>query len=163
MICPRGLIRWAALLALFAAGCGEGQPKREPVFPVRGEVYVNGQPAGGAMVSFVPLGDRDNPRARRSQGRAGADGVFQLTTYDKDDGAPEGNYVVTVYWPGAKAARPGGDDDETLPPDRLQLRFAMPAGSVLRARIAGKPTRLPRVDLADRAVAQSREFLIEEK
>jgi hypothetical protein len=163
MIRPRPLARCAALLALLAAGCGGGQPKRKPVFPVRGELYVNGQPAGGAMVSFVPAGERDNPRAMRSQGKAGADGVFQLTTYDKDDGAPEGDYVVTVYWPGARPARPGGDEEETLPPDRLQLRFATPAGSVLRARVAGKPTRLPRVDLGDRAVTQSREFLIEEK
>jgi hypothetical protein len=29
----------------------------------------------------------------------GADGTFQLTTYRTGDGAPEGEYFVTVIWP----------------------------------------------------------------
>jgi hypothetical protein len=94
---------WCACLALvLAAGllssCARNT--RKPVFPVRGQVYVNGKPAVGAKVFFTPL--QTDPDAVAPYGVVDAEGSFALTTYLTFDGAPEGRYVVTIRWPGLK-------------------------------------------------------------
>src|SRR5262245_1565771 len=68
---------------------------QKPVVPVRSTFLVSGKPAAGAIVCFHPIGDA---RGLRSSGRVGNDGVLSLTTYVPADGAPEGEYIVTVYW-----------------------------------------------------------------
>lgn len=94
---------WRACLALvLAAGLLSGcaQNTRKPVFPVRGQVYVNGKPAVGAKVFFIPL--ESDPDAVAPYGVVDAEGSFALTTYLTFDGAPEGKYTVTIRWPGLK-------------------------------------------------------------
>ena len=127
-------------LALASTGCGHADGGT-PVFSVRGEFFVDGQPAEGAMVSFHPLNDPD-PRALRSYARVEGDGGYHLSTFLSGDGAPQGEYVVTVYWPDPR--RKGDDPDgesETLPPDRLRGRFATPGSSVLCAAWGRSPRR----------------------
>jgi hypothetical protein len=55
------------------------------------------KPTPGALVILHPLNDPD-PRAPRPVARVGADGRFSPTTYSADDGAPAGEYAVTVAW-----------------------------------------------------------------
>jgi hypothetical protein len=80
--------------ALLATSCGDG---RRPVFPVRGQVLYEGKPTPGALVIFHPLNDPD-PLAPRAIARVAADGSFSPTTYGGGDGAPEGEYAVTISW-----------------------------------------------------------------
>ncbi|MCC6493768.1 MAG: hypothetical protein IT424_12200 [Pirellulales bacterium] len=84
---------------LFAAtiGCDEAQPPRVAVYPVRGRITFKGQPALGALVALHPqAGPREDvPTPRASVGK---DGSFTLTTFVGGDGAPAGNYVLTVKW-----------------------------------------------------------------
>src|SRR5687767_10889460 len=90
-----------AAFALAGAGCGPSDPGLKPVYPVQGSLFVKGKPAKGAVVMFHPLPlETGRPTALRSRGTVGDDGSFRLTTYNTDDGAPAGEYVVTVYWPG---------------------------------------------------------------
>src|SRR4051794_35124208 len=98
-VIPRRRLLAAPLLclALVAAGCGSGEA-RKPVYPVRGSVFVDGQPAVRAQVVLHPLDDPD-PNAVRPSGDVGPDGTFVLHTYTADDGAPAGQYAVTVTWP----------------------------------------------------------------
>jgi hypothetical protein len=154
----------AGILAA-ASGCRESRvPDRESVVPVRGSVFVAGKPAAGAVVSFLPLGD-SSPRALRSNGRAGNDGSFSLTTYVTADGAPVGEYVVTVYWADPAKTPPEEEEGEEtdLAPDLLNGRFAAKDTSVLRATVGDKPIEFAPLDLGSSEVATSREYHLREK
>src|SRR5690349_8334005 len=60
-------------------GCqGERRIIQKPVFSVKSKFLSSGKPAVGAIVTFHPIGD---PRAFRSSGRVGSDGVLALSTY----------------------------------------------------------------------------------
>jgi hypothetical protein len=152
------------MLLLLAAACGGcGQPARETaaVFPVEGRFTVDGKPASGALVSFIPqTPPSEGRRAIPSQARADANGVFKLTTFHTADGAPEGDYKVTLYWPApSPAAAPHDDDDDaSLGPDQLRGRFASADKSNLRAHVPAKPTIYADVDLASTSVSGAPEF-----
>ncbi len=150
------------MLLLLAACGGCGQPPRETAtaFPVEGRFTVNGKPASGALVSFVPqTPPREGRRAIPSQARADDSGAFKLTTFHTSDGAPAGDYKVTLYWPAPNpAAAPHGDDDAVLGPDQLRGRFASAEKSNLRAHVPAKLTIFADVDLASASVSGATEF-----
>jgi hypothetical protein len=103
---------------------------RKPVFPVHGKLLVNDEPAPGALVVLHPL---DNPMlSERPRGSVAADGTFELTTYDGKDGAPPGNYSVTVEW-----RVPVDRGEGPLPgPNQLPQQYASPGTSDLRATVS---------------------------
>jgi len=64
------------------------------VFPVNGKLFIEGEPASGALVVFHPQGvDRAAPRPK---GYVDARGNFVISTFQPGDGAPSGEYRVTV-------------------------------------------------------------------
>jgi hypothetical protein len=74
---------------VLAAGCSaSGRPA---IAPVRGTVTYRGQPVAGATVVFLCSG-----APRLAVGKTDERGEYQLTTYEKNDGAMIGNHVVTV-------------------------------------------------------------------
>ena len=149
------------LLATACSGCGQTPRETATVFPVAGRFTINGKPASGALVSFIPLtAPAEGRRAIPSQARADANGAFKLTTFLTADGAPEGDYKVTLYWPApSPAAAPQGDDDDAvLGPDQLRGRFASADKSNLRAHVPAKPTNFAVVDLASASVSGAAEF-----
>lgn len=96
------LARLAALLSaiaigglLPAVGCGRAEATRLAVFPVKGQVTLNGKPLSNALVVLHPKtpapGQSTTPRATTD-----ANGDFQVSTYDTNDGAPTGEYAVTI-------------------------------------------------------------------
>jgi hypothetical protein len=122
-----------ALAALAGGGCGKN---RAPVYPVTGKVLVKGQPAEGAFLVFHPkeAGDKDTPRPYAT---TDADGSFKLTTFDTGDGAPAGDYRVTVVWrPKPKSTM------EAEGPDRLGDRYGNAASSPIQATVGKGPTNL---------------------
>jgi hypothetical protein len=75
-------------------GCSETWVE---VFPVSGSLKVDGQaPAGARLVlnSVNPLPED----AVVPTGSVKADGSFVISSYKSGDGAPPGEYVVTVQW-----------------------------------------------------------------
>ena len=67
-------------------------------YPVKGAVLVDGKPAKDVFVSFHPkeaVGDRPY----LPSGRTDENGEFVLSTFVEGDGAPAGEYDVTVTWP----------------------------------------------------------------
>ena len=50
-----------------------------------------------------------------------SDGSFHLTTFATRDGAPVGDFALTVTWPGPRVKGQGEDEPG---PDRLQQRYA---------------------------------------
>lgn len=123
-------------VAALATSCaGDG---REPVYAVKGRILYKGGPAKGAMVLFHKV-EGDEKKAVKPFGRAGADGSFQVNSYNANDGAPEGEYIVTIIWPAAPPAnRPTMEEG----PDRLGGRLADPKTSKWRVKVEKKPLEL---------------------
>ena len=91
-----------------------------------------------------PFTRRRDPDAHglRPQAVVAADGSFRLTTFINHDGAPAGDYYVTVYWPAP------GPEDETRPrPDLLGGRYADPRTTPLTATVPPHAASLDRFDL----------------
>lgn len=81
---------------LAGAGCGGLK-----LVPVSGKVTRDGQPLGGAAVSFVPDASKGNNVRVSCMGRVGSDGRYELTTNgvaksETGKGAPLGWYKVTL-------------------------------------------------------------------
>lgn len=127
-----------AIALVMQASCRESKT-REPVFPVRGTVLYQGRPAAGARVSFVPV---EGGHRLRPQGACGPDGVFELSTYELNDGAPSGSYAVAIIWPGPNPRSNGAGDEELQGPDRLNGRFSNPEASAWRVEIDSAPLAL---------------------
>lgn len=122
------------LVAAGLAGCDDrpSAAGRRPVYPVEGRLLIEGVPAANAQVAFHPAGDAD-PTAPRPTGHTGPDGTFRLTTYTANDGAPAGEYVVTVVWP--NDAIPVDECASPVTHDRLNGHYADPAARRLVATV----------------------------
>jgi hypothetical protein len=120
------------LLAALAAGActSQGTDRGKPVQPVRGKVFVQKVPAAGVFVLFVPVNEPANPTEPRPRAEVKDDGSFTLSTYGDGDGAPAGEYIVVVTWPGK--VLPDGREE---PPDKLFGRYADAQRSKLRATV----------------------------
>ncbi len=134
--------RWVGRLLLLGAalvplGCGGSGV---PVYPVRGEVFVKGKPAAGAVVHLHPRPPGQNPPASAV---VQPDGSFKLTTYTADDGAATGDYVVTVSWRPERKV----ENETIVGPDRLRDRYSSPERSGLKATVTTGANVLPRYDL----------------
>jgi len=75
------------------------------------------------------------------------DGSFRLSTYETCDGAPAGEYAVTVVWPSFTTDPLG---EETPGPDRLRKRYADARRSAFRATIREGDNQLPPFELTAR-------------
>jgi hypothetical protein len=93
LITTRRLLRTYGIIAsalLLACGCSS----KVKTAPVTGQVFLDEKPAANATVTFHPVGV--SAGAVRPTGRVDSDGMFHLTTYTADDGAPVGEYLVTI-------------------------------------------------------------------
>lgn len=102
------------------------------MYPVQGELLVDGEPAEGALVIFHPVSSSE-PKTTNPNGRVQPDGSFHVTTYESDDGAPAGQYVVTVFWPEPPKSPV---DHPAMGPDRLKGRFTDPEASNIRITVS---------------------------
>jgi hypothetical protein len=125
---------------LAAVGCSKSE-SHVPVHPVVGEIKFQGQPAAGAFVSLHPQNAAEgvpNPRATVAK-----DGSFTVSTFEGNDGAPEGDYVVTVQW--YKPVRQGPDlvgGPNVLPP-----KYSSATSSDIKIHIAAGENRLKPIQL----------------
>ncbi len=65
---------------------------RMPTAPVQVTVRYNGKPVDGAMVTFIPLGDKPTP----ANGLTNSEGIAKLFTYEAGDGAVLGTHKVQI-------------------------------------------------------------------
>lgn len=134
--------------AVLLAGCG-GKSGEKPVFKVHGKLTHEGQPMAKAEIAFIPA----DPTQRGLQSRATADanGEYTLYTYRQNDGAPAGDYVVTIYWPGPLSKRAAEKlekadtveaKDEIVAPDRLKHVYSDPLKTKLKATVGEKDNEI---------------------
>jgi hypothetical protein len=131
-----------AAAALLPASCSR-RVDRKPVFPVTGKLVDGDKPAGKAVVFFHPLGN-SGAAVLRPVGRVAADGSFRVSTYMANDGAPAGEYAVTVVWPKIPKGAPA---DETEGPDQLEGRCSNPKASPWHVRVEEAAKDLGTLDL----------------
>lgn len=127
-------------LCLIPLACSRSAP---PVYPVRGEVFFNGQPASGATVHFHPVDEDEGSPAFAT---IEEDGSFELSTYGTHDGAEAGDYVVTFSWrdEGEKV-----DGETNVGPDRLGERYCNPKTSPHKVTVTAGENVVPRYDLKE--------------
>jgi len=131
----------AALAALPAAGCS----KARTIVPVSGTVKLNGKPYKNAVVSFQPLGDKDNPNpGRGSSGVTDENGRYTLIYDGEKPGALTGMHRIRIAtnlgalkssdWTGP-GEDPGPVDPRTLQDpipftwnERSEVNFTVPDG-----------------------------------
>jgi hypothetical protein len=123
-------------VAIACTSCS--QDKRVPVFPVTGQVWFAGKPTPRALLVFHPVVEN----SMRPLGTVDEDGTFTLTTYEQGDGAPAGDYTVTVEW-----RRLATVDDDQRPPNRLPARYLNPKSSGISARVSEGDNVLPPIQL----------------
>ncbi len=131
----RWLPRCSIYLPLLAAlaGCGSSQSNdRLPVFPAVGKLVYDGRPLAGAFVVLHPKSAANGKTAPRPHAQAAADGSFTLTSYESSDGAPAGNYTVTVEL--RPLVKHGGDI--TAGPNTLPPKYSRAETSPLIVQIA---------------------------
>lgn len=128
------LISVISLIAI--SGCGDSG--RVPVYPVRGKVTLDGQPAVGAFVKFKMINGTGQTKWMMPQGTTASDGTFSLDTYEIGDGVPEGKYNVFINWPTPE------DGVETTAPESLDFireKYANREDPQLQVEIKVSPDR----------------------
>lgn len=136
-----GLLAAASLTLL--VGCDEPvEEERVAVYIVRGQVMYQGAPVAGADVTFFPQQHAGAPTPR---GSTDAEGKFQLTTYERHDGAPAGAYRVCVacFEIGEDVKR----EDRDEAPNKLPAAYAKPDTTPLKVTVAPAENQLPAFEL----------------
>jgi hypothetical protein len=129
-------------LCIAIAGCGTSQdPNRLPVFPVSGKISFNGKVPDGAYVALHSKTNAEAPNGQQvvPSAQVKSDGTFELSSYAAADGAPPGEYKVTVGW--HKTIKPPGGDP-TLGPNLLPPKYSKPSTSPLTVTIASGANEL---------------------
>jgi hypothetical protein len=137
------MMRQRLLLALVAtlvlAGCQRG-PSMPAVVPVKGKVLLpGGEPLRGGRLNFLPK----NPAGLggiEPFADIGQDGTFSVTTYQENDGAIPGTYVVTITPVNFKAK--GGNPVRLPNAAQIPNKYLEEATSDLTADIKGEATDL---------------------
>jgi hypothetical protein len=90
-VCPgiTGIVAIGALSLAAVAGCGRPSYQLDTA-PVKGKVTIDGQPLSSGYVTFVVS------RGRASSAEIQPDGSFEMSTYEKGDGAQVGTHPVVV-------------------------------------------------------------------
>ena len=105
-----------AVTGIVTVGCGsQDRTGSDPVYPVSDVVSYRGKPVAQADVTFF-----NAEKNRSAFGKTNENGEFKLTTFSANDGAVEGQHVVTVV----KIAQSA----ETTPAAPLESEAYVPPG-----------------------------------
>jgi hypothetical protein len=143
-------------LSIGILGCGSGRetdeerlkrlvPSAVPTTPVKGKVTVNGEPVEGLWVRLLPASG-ETPTFP-SQAQTNSNGEFEIGTYKVGDGAPKGEYNITIEWLVYYQKTWNG-------PDGLGEKYNDPKTSKFTVTVDNKPVVLPPMELTvDKSVA----------
>ena len=133
----------ANVMLLALVGCGKHHGERGELYPAEGQVFLNQQPLAGAIVVLYPQGLAD-AKAVPSRAQTGPDGRFRVGTFAAADGAPEGEYAVTVVQYPLQQDGSGW----TAGPNALPAKYASLKTTDLRVQIGDGENTLPALVLA---------------
>ena len=120
-----------------------GPSRPVAVHPVKGKAVMEGSPMAGAHLVLYPGPDSKIPVGITSRGTVADDGTFELSTFDHKDGAPTGEFVVTVVW-----SKPVIVDGETQSgPSLVSTVYSKPDSSPLRIKITADAKELAPIEV----------------
>ena len=102
-------------------------------YPVSGKAALDGRPLGDAVVALYGVNKESGKYFYVCDGLTDGTGRFQVTTYGRFDGAPAGEYAVTVVKTNAGYRR-GTSDEEVK--NVLPERYATPGTTPLKLTVA---------------------------
>jgi len=129
----------AALLIALVPGCGK---KEIQLYPASGKLLMGGKPAAGVFVTFVPVEAGQDDQITRSFATTGEDGSFTLSTWQPGDGAPAGDYRVTLLYEPLTSQGLGGRLNNKKNPIRIDPKYARPETTPLRGHIDPGPSNV---------------------
>lgn len=139
-----------ALIAMSLVGAfliPRGPHRPVAVYPVKGRVVMNGEPLANATIVLHSTGKSTKakkvPVNVRPHAKAEADGSFVLATFDKADGAPEGEFVATIYLNEETIV----DGETQLGPNKLPAVYSKPETSPIRIKITSSTKVLQPLEL----------------
>ena len=130
-------------VAVFLTGCDENTVD---IHPVKLTLLYKGKPATGAEAVFHPKSEQLKELKLYPNGRAGTDGRVELTTFEPADGAPAGEYRITVVWTNSKDPDDGEEATEVAP-DRLGGRYGNPDRTPLSITVSVDGANEQQIDL----------------
>jgi len=116
-----GLVLGLTAISISLSGCGGGPPAAE-LIEAKGVVRIDGQPAEGIMVQFVPKTLDPTIDAPTSQAVTDANGEFVLKTMDGRPGVMPGEHIVNLV--DTHEERPSQGDEEVQPDSRLAPEYS---------------------------------------
>jgi 5-hydroxyisourate hydrolase-like protein (transthyretin family) len=130
------------LIGLTCVGCTPEGPERKETSKVIGQVLVDDKPIEGMAVYCHNTAGIDTAQPTMSACFTGKDGKFEVSTYQKGDGVPEGDYTLTFLWGQFNISMQYGG------PDKLNKRYEDPKKSEVKFTVvSGQPTDLGQIKL----------------
>jgi hypothetical protein len=119
------------------AGCSS--EKAPMCSPVRGQISFKGKPLAEAMVVLHRIGG-DVEGNQKPIAYTGTDGTFMVTTYHSGDGAPPGEYAITVE---LRAPQTIGEEVVRNGPNLLPAKYAKPDSSGIKYTVVDGDNQIP--------------------
>lgn len=136
-------VMFCCVVLLPLSGCGGSRKVRSKVYPVTGELLINGAPPAGAFVHFHPTSGADpDVAAGIPKGQVQTNGKFAASTFANGDGLPAGEYALTFDWKSFQAM-----GNKYSGPDKLGDAFADPQKSTHKVTVVDKPVELGKIEL----------------
>lgn len=132
-------------LCSVVVGCGsEISPEQRAVYPAVGAISFRGKPIPDATVRLHPVAPpSDGKPVFISRGKVDENGVFSVSTYAHQDGAPAGEYRVSVSWQGPLKGL--SEDEEDRLKERLPRKYTSPESSGLTVVVSEDTNVLPEI------------------
>lgn len=114
------------------------------VHPVRGKVIMNGEPLANASIVLHRVGKSKLPVNLHPRAQASEDGTFALETFDRADGAPNGEFIATVFLRTIEEV----NGEKLAGPNILPAVYSRPETSPLKIQITSSTTELKPLELS---------------
>ena len=136
-----------ACMTATVVGCGKSEdPNARQTFPASGMVTYQGQPIPDASIRLHPVSPpEDGKPVYTPRGRADASGLYTLSTYSAGDGAPPGDYLVSVSWLGPLDGV--SEDEEDKLKERLPRKYNFAETSGIKVTVTEGDNMLEEIAL----------------
>jgi hypothetical protein len=112
-------------------------------YPVHGKVTLKGRPLAEAVIVLHRMG-RDVEGNQKPLAYSDAAGNFSFTTFNQNDGAPPGEYAITVE---LRALEMRGEEPVRSGPNTLPPKYAKANTSGLKCTIVEGENQIPPIEI----------------
>ena len=117
-------------LGLMLTGCGSS--KSPATIKVHGRITLNGEPVANASIVFVPKETHGTALKRPATADSNEEGLYQLSSFEKEDGALPGDYLVSII---SYLVPPGGPERPGAAVLGTPRKYSDPTTSELTATV----------------------------